>query len=114
MPHCYFVNDYKQAHQDIVEEEAAGALPTRASAGLPDDKIIYACSNQVRARGLTQLGVCRRHVGQAACCALQAGREAYGFPSAWAPALPSSLAQAVVSVLSYTTWGPLSLALAVV
>ncbi|GAB4819185.1 hypothetical protein N2152v2_006231 [Parachlorella kessleri] len=47
MPHCYFVNDYKQAHQDIVEEEEAGVLPTRASAGLPDDKIIYACSNQL-------------------------------------------------------------------
>ncbi len=57
MPHCYFVNDYKQAHQDIVEEEEAGVLPTRASAGLPDDKIIYACSNQVRGRARgAQLG----------------------------------------------------------
>lgn len=37
--------------QDIVEEEAAGTLPTRASVGLPEDKIVYACSNQVRWAG---------------------------------------------------------------
>lgn len=47
MPHCYFVNDYKQAHQDVVEEEAAGTLPGRASVGLPEGCVVYACSNQV-------------------------------------------------------------------
>mmetsp|Transcript_2181 Transcript_2181/g.6511 ORF Transcript_2181/g.6511 Transcript_2181/m.6511 type:complete len:1397 (+) Transcript_2181:421-4611(+) len=44
MPHCYFVNDYKQAHLDVLDESR---LPTRASVGLPEGVIVYACSNQL-------------------------------------------------------------------
>lgn len=44
MSHCYFVNDYRQSHQDILDE---ASLPTRASVGLPEDAIVYACSNQL-------------------------------------------------------------------
>jgi protein O-GlcNAc transferase len=44
MPNCYFVNDYKQANMDVVEERD---LPVRSSVGLPDDKIVYSCSNQL-------------------------------------------------------------------
>ncbi|KAL3130806.1 hypothetical protein ABBQ38_000142 [Trebouxia sp. C0009 RCD-2024] len=44
MPNCYFVNDYKAAHQDVLDE---ANLPTRTENGLPENRIIYACSNQL-------------------------------------------------------------------
>lgn len=44
MPNCYFVNDYKRAHRDVLDERN---LPSRTSVGLPEDKIIYSCSNQL-------------------------------------------------------------------
>lgn len=44
MPHCYFVNDYKRCHRDVLNK---AALPRRAEFGLPDDKIIFSCSNQL-------------------------------------------------------------------
>lgn len=44
MPNCYFVNDYKRAHQDVLHEST---LPSRTSVGLPEDKIIFSCSNQL-------------------------------------------------------------------
>ncbi|KAK9832813.1 hypothetical protein WJX81_003940 [Elliptochloris bilobata] len=44
MPNCYFVNDYKRAHMDVVDE---ASLPRRAEVGLPDDRIVFACSNQL-------------------------------------------------------------------
>ncbi|GMH33160.1 hypothetical protein BSKO_00994 [Bryopsis sp. KO-2023] len=44
MPNCYFVNDYKRQHQDVIHEVN---LPTRSDFNLPEDKIIYSCSNQL-------------------------------------------------------------------
>lgn len=44
MPDTYFANDYKQSHRDILEDSK---IPTRASIGLPEDKIIYSCANQL-------------------------------------------------------------------
>ncbi len=44
MPHCYFVNDYKAAHQEVLDP---ANLPKRTEFGLPDDKIVYSCSNQL-------------------------------------------------------------------
>ncbi|KAK9815277.1 hypothetical protein WJX72_000982 [[Myrmecia] bisecta] len=44
MPNCYFVNDYKRAHMDVLDE---ASLPPRSEIGLPDDRIVYACSNQL-------------------------------------------------------------------
>eukprot|EP00210_Caulerpa_lentillifera_P007056 g6750.t1 len=44
MPNCYFVNDYKQQHRDLLTGEN---LPSRSEFSLPDDKIIYSCSNQL-------------------------------------------------------------------
>ncbi|KAK9849498.1 hypothetical protein WJX84_004868 [Apatococcus fuscideae] len=44
MPNCYFVNDYKAAHMDVLDE---ANLPPRSEVGLPEDKIVYACSNQL-------------------------------------------------------------------
>lgn len=46
MPHCYFVNDYKAAHPDVLDRTA---LPKRSDVGLPDgdDVIVYSCSNQL-------------------------------------------------------------------
>lgn len=44
MPNCYFVNDYKRAHQDVLDEST---LPSRTSVGLPEDKIVFSCSNQL-------------------------------------------------------------------
>eukprot|EP00976_Prorocentrum_cordatum_P036492 742565-Prorocentrum_minimum.AAC.1 len=35
MPHCYFVNDYKQSHQDVLD---ARNLPSRQEVGLPEGK----------------------------------------------------------------------------
>eukprot|EP00878_Enallax_costatus_P037498 GHUV01042361.1.p2 GENE.GHUV01042361.1~~GHUV01042361.1.p2 ORF type:complete len:120 (-),score=30.44 GHUV01042361.1:603-962(-) len=44
MPNCYFVNDYKRCHRDVLNK---AALPRRGEFGLPDDKIIFSCSNQL-------------------------------------------------------------------
>lgn len=44
MPHCYFINDYKQAHLDVLDDRN---LPKRADVGLPENKIIFSCSNQL-------------------------------------------------------------------
>lgn len=44
MPNCYFVNDYKRAHRDVLDK---ASLPRRSDFGLPEDKIIYSCSNQL-------------------------------------------------------------------
>jgi protein O-GlcNAc transferase len=44
MPNCYFVNDYKQSHMDVIKEEN---MPSRSEVGLPEDKVIYSCSNQL-------------------------------------------------------------------
>ena len=44
MPDCYFANDYKQAHMDVARREG---MPTRAEVGLPEDKIVFSCSNQL-------------------------------------------------------------------
>jgi len=44
MPNCYFVNDYKRCHLDVLDK---ASLPARGEFGLPDDKIIYGCSNQL-------------------------------------------------------------------
>jgi hypothetical protein len=44
MPNCYFVNDYKRCHLDVLDKRS---LPSRSSFGLPEDKIIYSCSNQL-------------------------------------------------------------------
>lgn len=44
MPNCYFVNDYKQAHRDVLDK---ANLPSRTEFGLPEDRIIYSCSNQL-------------------------------------------------------------------
>ncbi|XP_022742039.1 probable UDP-N-acetylglucosamine--peptide N-acetylglucosaminyltransferase SEC isoform X1 [Durio zibethinus] len=44
LPHCYFVNDYKQKNRDVLD-------PTcqlkRSDYGLPEDKFIFACFNQL-------------------------------------------------------------------
>lgn len=42
MPNCYFVNDYKLSSQDVLEP---ANIPSRAEVGLPEDKIVYSCSN---------------------------------------------------------------------
>lgn len=44
MPNCYFVNDYQRAHLDVLDKSS---LPSRTEFGLPEDKIIYSCSNQL-------------------------------------------------------------------
>eukprot|EP00879_Flechtneria_rotunda_P000847 GHRR01000972.1.p1 GENE.GHRR01000972.1~~GHRR01000972.1.p1 ORF type:complete len:995 (+),score=320.30 GHRR01000972.1:341-3325(+) len=44
MPNCYFVNDYKRCHRDVLNK---AALPCRSEFGLPKDKIIFSCSNQL-------------------------------------------------------------------
>jgi len=44
MPHSYFVNDHMQAIPDIAD---TSARPSRASLGLPEDKIIFANFNQL-------------------------------------------------------------------
>mmetsp|Transcript_24123 Transcript_24123/g.75676 ORF Transcript_24123/g.75676 Transcript_24123/m.75676 type:complete len:888 (-) Transcript_24123:416-3079(-) len=44
MPHCYFVNDYLQSQLHVLDETI---VPSRASQGLPEDKIIFSCSNQL-------------------------------------------------------------------
>lgn len=44
MPHCYFINDYKQANLDLLDD---ANLPSRGEFGLPDDRVIFSCSNQL-------------------------------------------------------------------
>ncbi|PSC71029.1 putative UDP-N-acetylglucosamine-peptide N-acetylglucosaminyltransferase SEC [Micractinium conductrix] len=44
MPNSYFSNDYKQAHQEVLDR---ANLPSRTEIGLPEDKVIYACANQL-------------------------------------------------------------------
>jgi protein O-GlcNAc transferase len=44
LPHSYFVNDYRQAHPEVLEE---ANLPSRAEIGLPQDKVVFSCANQV-------------------------------------------------------------------
>ncbi|KQJ99507.1 probable UDP-N-acetylglucosamine--peptide N-acetylglucosaminyltransferase SEC [Brachypodium distachyon] len=44
LPHCYFVNDYKQKNRDCLNP----VLPhKRSDYGLPEDKFIFACFNQL-------------------------------------------------------------------
>ncbi|KAL5542799.1 hypothetical protein UlMin_010509 [Ulmus minor] len=44
LPHCYFVNDYKQKNCDVLDPNCQ---PKRSSYGLPEDKFIFACFNQL-------------------------------------------------------------------
>ncbi|XP_024014904.1 probable UDP-N-acetylglucosamine--peptide N-acetylglucosaminyltransferase SEC isoform X2 [Eutrema salsugineum] len=44
LPHCYFVNDYKQKNQDVLDPNSK---PKRSDYGLPEDKFIFACFNQL-------------------------------------------------------------------
>lgn len=48
MPNCYFVNDHKRSCSDILDPSAP--VPpgcTREELGLPVDKVVYNCSNQL-------------------------------------------------------------------
>lgn len=45
MPHSYFANDYAAAYAEMLQDDAT--LPSRASLGLPDDAVVYSCSNQL-------------------------------------------------------------------
>lgn len=67
MPDTYFVNDYKRSHPEVLSQQQSchqqgGAVDeddtassdataniaiTRASLGLPEDKVVYSCSNQL-------------------------------------------------------------------
>lgn len=44
LPHCYFVNDYKQKNQDVLDPKSK---PKRSDYGLPEDKFIFGCFNQL-------------------------------------------------------------------
>lgn len=44
LPHCYFVNDYKQKNRDALDLKCQ---PKRSDYGLPEDKFIFACFNQL-------------------------------------------------------------------
>ncbi|XP_068664848.1 probable UDP-N-acetylglucosamine--peptide N-acetylglucosaminyltransferase SEC [Aristolochia californica] len=44
LPHCYFVNDYKQKNRDVLEPVFRHK---RSDYGLPEDKFIFACFNQL-------------------------------------------------------------------
>lgn len=44
MPNCYFVNDYKRSHRDVLNK---ASLPRRSEFGLPEDKIVFSCANQL-------------------------------------------------------------------
>ncbi|KMZ66524.1 UDP-N-acetylglucosamine--peptide N-acetylglucosaminyltransferase, family GT41, partial [Zostera marina] len=44
LPHCYFVNDYKQKHLEVLEPVNPHK---RSDYGLPEDKFIFACFNQL-------------------------------------------------------------------
>ncbi|KAL6345170.1 hypothetical protein AAG906_013654 [Vitis piasezkii] len=44
LPHCYFVNDYKQKNRDVLDPNCQHK---RSDYGLPEDKFIFACFNQL-------------------------------------------------------------------
>ncbi|OVA01640.1 Tetratricopeptide TPR-1 [Macleaya cordata] len=44
LPHCYFVNDYKQKNRDVLDPICRHK---RSDYGLPEDKFIFACFNQL-------------------------------------------------------------------
>ncbi|KAH9562585.1 hypothetical protein CY35_05G079500 [Sphagnum magellanicum] len=44
LPHCYFVNDYKQRNQDVLDPLSS---LKRADYDLPGDKFLFACFNQL-------------------------------------------------------------------
>ncbi|XP_078156327.1 tetratricopeptide repeat (TPR)-like superfamily protein [Carex rostrata] len=44
LPHCYFVNDYKQANRNVLSTVCPHK---RSDYGLPEDKIIFACFSQL-------------------------------------------------------------------
>ncbi|XP_024025154.1 probable UDP-N-acetylglucosamine--peptide N-acetylglucosaminyltransferase SEC [Morus notabilis] len=44
LPHCYFVNDYKQKNLDVLDPNCQHK---RTDYGLPEDKFIFACFNQL-------------------------------------------------------------------
>ncbi|XP_020110212.1 probable UDP-N-acetylglucosamine--peptide N-acetylglucosaminyltransferase SEC [Ananas comosus] len=44
LPHCYFVNDYKQKNRDVLDPVCKHK---RSDYGLPEDKFIFACFNQL-------------------------------------------------------------------
>lgn len=44
LPHCYFVNDYKQKNRDLLDPNCR---PKRSDYGLPEDKFLFACFNQL-------------------------------------------------------------------
>ncbi|KAH7285298.1 hypothetical protein KP509_33G021300 [Ceratopteris richardii] len=44
VPHCYFVNDYKQKNLDALDPNCQ---PKRSDYGLPEDKFLFACFNQL-------------------------------------------------------------------
>ncbi|GAB2210029.1 hypothetical protein Droror1_Dr00015279 [Drosera rotundifolia] len=44
LPHCYFVNDYKQKNRDVLDPRCQ---LKRSDYGLPEDKFIFACFNQL-------------------------------------------------------------------
>ncbi|XP_064955858.1 probable UDP-N-acetylglucosamine--peptide N-acetylglucosaminyltransferase SEC [Musa acuminata AAA Group] len=44
LPHCYFVNDYKQKNRDVL---GPICRHKRSDYGLPEDKFIFACFNQL-------------------------------------------------------------------
>ncbi|WOL11509.1 putative UDP-N-acetylglucosamine--peptide N-acetylglucosaminyltransferase SEC [Canna indica] len=45
LPHCYFVNDYKQKNLDVLNNPIS--RHKRTDYGLPEDKFIFACFNQL-------------------------------------------------------------------
>ncbi|XP_021749155.1 probable UDP-N-acetylglucosamine--peptide N-acetylglucosaminyltransferase SEC isoform X1 [Chenopodium quinoa] len=44
VPNCYFVNDYKQKNRDVLDPSTK---PKRSDYGLPEDKFIFGCFNQL-------------------------------------------------------------------
>ncbi|KAF6166421.1 hypothetical protein GIB67_034972 [Kingdonia uniflora] len=44
LPHCYFVNDYKQKNRDVLDPNHQHK---RSDYGLPEEKFIFACFNQL-------------------------------------------------------------------
>lgn len=44
LPYCYFVNDYKQSNRDVLDPQNA---PKRSDYGLPEDKFLFCCFNQL-------------------------------------------------------------------
>ncbi|KAJ0703041.1 putative protein O-GlcNAc transferase [Helianthus annuus] len=44
LPHCYFVNDYKQKNLDVLDPNCQ---PKRSAYGLPENKFIFGCFNQL-------------------------------------------------------------------